>query len=185
MTMDDRARLASVKRMALAFQRHDWEQGVVAQAFLEAGDEDVALSMSVAAAARQTGDGRCSQLGLTPAITDPCAIGEALLFACERTGDAALYDAKERLLAWALRDAPRNGKGIVYHLLGAQEFWVDSMCFRHANDTMLMLVHVYILFAEPEVSCRYVSKRHISTLLTLDENKLYLLSHAGRFCARE
>ena len=41
--MDDRERLARVKRMALAFQRHDWEQGVVAQAFLEAGDEDVAV----------------------------------------------------------------------------------------------------------------------------------------------
>ena len=127
MAMDDRERLARVKRMALAFQRHDWEQGVVAQAFLEAGDEDVAVSLAMAAAARQTEDGRCSQLGLTPAITDPCAIGEALLFACERTGDAALYDAKERLLTWALHDAPRNGEGVVYHLLDAREFWVDSM----------------------------------------------------------
>ena len=125
--MEDRERLARVKRATLAFQRHDWEQGVVAQAFLEAGDLDLAVALAVTAAARQGADGRCAQLGVTPGITDPCSVGEALLLACQRTGDPALRSAKERLLDWALRGAPRNGAGVVYHLLGGREFWVDSM----------------------------------------------------------
>lgn len=48
-------------------------------------------------------------------------------FACERTGDAALIAAKDRLLNWALSGAPRSAKGIVYHLLDRREFWVDSL----------------------------------------------------------
>ncbi len=123
--MDDR--LEQVMRAALAMQRHNWEQGVVAQAFLEAGDERTGLLMAVEAANRQTEDGRCAQLGASKAATDPCAVGEALIRACEMTDDPALQNARDRLLDWALNRAPRNSEGIVYHLTDAREFWVDSM----------------------------------------------------------
>ena len=36
-----------VKRALLAMQRHNWEQGVTAQAFLEAGDEDIAIALAL------------------------------------------------------------------------------------------------------------------------------------------
>lgn len=116
----------SVKRAALAMQRYSWEQGVVAQAFLESGDTETALLLAVEAANRQIKDGRCAQIGDPGAVTDPCAIGEALVFACEQTNDPALIQAKDRLLKWALQDAPRNADGIVYHLDSKPEFWVDS-----------------------------------------------------------
>ena len=118
--------LRRVKAATLATQRHDWEQGVVAQAFLEAGEEETAILLAVEGANRQGADGRCCQLNPGQGVTDPCAVGEALIAACERTGDGALCRARDALLGWALTGAPRNGAGVVYHLTGGREFWVDS-----------------------------------------------------------
>lgn len=116
-----------VKRMLLSMQRYNWEQGVAAQAFLEAGDHDIAILLAIEAANRQHTDGRCAHIGESTAVTDPCAVGEALIFACEQTGDPFLCESRDRLLRWALRDAPRNAEGIVYHFLQGQLIWVDSM----------------------------------------------------------
>ena len=116
-----------VKRALLAMQRYNWEQGVATQAFLEAGDQDIAIAMAVEGANRQHTDGRCCHIGDSPAVTDPCAIGEALIFACEQTGDPALCAARDKLLHWALHAAPRSPQGTVYHFLEGQLIWVDSM----------------------------------------------------------
>ena len=118
--------LDKVKQAALTMQRYSWEQGVLAQAFLEAGEARTAILMAKEAARRQIPDGRCAQIGEPCAVTDPCAIGEALIFACEQTGDPELMKARDRLLRWALHDAPRNSQGIVCHLDNCPEVWVDS-----------------------------------------------------------
>lgn len=119
-------KLEKVKQAALTMQRYSWEQGVLAQAFLEAGEARAAILMAKEAARRQIADGRCAQVGEACAVTDPCAIGEALIFACEQTADPALIQAKDHLLHWALETAPRNAQGIVYHLDNCEEVWVDS-----------------------------------------------------------
>ena len=119
-------KLESVKLAALAMQRHNWEQGVLSQAFLEAGDHEIAILFAIEGAHRQNPDGRCAQLGNGSACTDPCAVGEALIFACEQTGDADLIAAKEKLMVWATQIAPRNEDGVVYHFDNRKEFWVDS-----------------------------------------------------------
>ena len=62
--------LEKVKRATLAMQRYSWEQGTVAQAFLEAGDTQTAILMAVEGANRQIEDGRCAQIGETAAVTD-------------------------------------------------------------------------------------------------------------------
>ena len=41
--------LEKVKCAALTMQRYDWEQGVVSQAFLEAGDTDTAILLAIVA----------------------------------------------------------------------------------------------------------------------------------------
>ena len=69
-----------VKRALLSMQRHNWEQGVAAQAFLEAGDKDIAIAMAHEGAYRQHDDGRCCHIANSSACTDPCAVGEALIF---------------------------------------------------------------------------------------------------------
>lgn len=119
--------LNQVKQAALAMQRYNWEQGVLAQAFLECGDTGTAILLAVEGANRQNAEGRCCHIGDSTASTDPCAVGEALLYACEQTADPMLLEAKKRLLRWALDLAPRNADGIVYHFSNGTEFWVDSM----------------------------------------------------------
>jgi len=119
--------LKKVKHAALSMQRHNWEQGVLAQAFLEAGDLETALLLAVEGANRQNGEGRCCHIAGSTASADPCAVGEALIAACEQTNDPVLIEAKDRLLRWALELAPRNSDGIVYHFSDGTEFWVDSM----------------------------------------------------------
>ena len=118
--------IEKVKRAALSMQRYNWEQGVLAQAFLEAGENETAVLLAIEAAHRQDEMGRCAAIGPAFSATDPCAVGEALIYACEQTGDPSLLQAKERLLHWALSEAPRNPDGIVYHLIDAPQFWVDS-----------------------------------------------------------
>lgn len=118
--------LSKVKHAALCMQRNNWEQGVLAQAFLEAGDRETAIQLAVEAVYRQQEDGRCCQIGASTASTDPCAVGEALIIAAETTGDPWLLQAKEKLLHWALELAPRNAEGIVYHFDDSREIWVDS-----------------------------------------------------------
>ena len=119
--------LEKVKHAALAMQRHNWEQGVLAQAFLECGDTDTAILLAVEGANRQNAEGCCCHIADSTASTDPCAVGEALLYACEQTCDPMLIAAKDRLLRWALELAPRSPEGIVYHFSDGTEFWVDSM----------------------------------------------------------
>ncbi len=116
-----------VKRALLSMQRHNWEQGVTAQAFLEAGDHDIAIALALEGANRQSADGRCCHIADSTACTDPCAVGEALIFAAEKTGDPFLCDARDKLLHWALVDAPRSPSGVVYHFQHGQLIWVDSM----------------------------------------------------------
>ena len=116
-----------VKCALLCMQRYNWEQGVTAQAFLEAGDTDIAIALALEGANRQIADGRCCHIADSTAVTDPCAVGEALIFAAEQTGDPFLCQARDKLLHWALHDAPRNQQGVVYHFLQGQLIWVDSM----------------------------------------------------------
>ena len=116
-----------VKTALLAMQRHNWEQGVAAQAFLEAGDHEIAIALALEGANRQAADGRCCHIADSTACTDPCAVGEALIFAAEQTGDPFLVAAKDKLLYWAMHDAPRSPSGVVYHFQQGQLIWVDSM----------------------------------------------------------
>ena len=116
-----------VKAAALSMQRYNWEQGVTAQAFLEAGDGEIAIALAVEGANRQNADGRCCHIAESTAVTDPCAVGEALIFAADTTGDPFLQAAREQLLRWAMHDAPRNADGVVYHFTHDRLIWVDSM----------------------------------------------------------
>jgi len=118
--------LDKVKLMALCMQRYSWEQGCLAQAFLELGDERETILLAKEALLRQMDDGRAAMIGNSTAITDPCSVGEALVFAFHRTGDELFKESYERLRKWALHDAPRNENGIVYHITDKNEIWADS-----------------------------------------------------------
>ena len=108
-------------------QRHSWEQGVAMQAFLEAGDMDTVIALAKEAVYRQTKDGRTAVIGVQDAITDPCSVGEALIAACEKTEDKDLESGLNKLVTWAISDAPKSEEGILYHLDTSCQFWADSL----------------------------------------------------------
>lgn len=122
-----RERVEKAKRCLLAMQRHSWEQGLAMQAFYEQGDMETVACLAYEAVYRSMEDGRAASIGVFDAVTDPCAVGEALLAACRMTEDEALIKGKDALLAWALRRAPRNREGVLYHLNTSRQFWVDSL----------------------------------------------------------
>ncbi|MDL2323656.1 glycoside hydrolase family 88 protein [Ruminococcaceae bacterium OttesenSCG-928-A16] len=116
-----------VKLALLGMQRHSWEQGVAMQAFLEQGDMEAVVALAKEAVWRQTPDGRAAMIGVSDAITDPCAVGEGLLAAANHTKAQDLLHGNQLLLQWALQKAPRNASGVLYHLNTSKQFWVDSM----------------------------------------------------------
>jgi rhamnogalacturonyl hydrolase YesR len=118
--------ITKVKLALLAMQRHSWEQGTAMQAFFEQGDMDIVIPLAKEAVYRRLADGRAAVIGSPNAVTDPCSVGEALIAACKQTGDAALKQGLDELLEWALKKAPRNSKGVVYHLDNSPQIWSDS-----------------------------------------------------------
>ena len=115
-----------VRNALLAMQRYSWEQGVAAQSFLESGDSEMVVLFARESVVRQLADGRTGVIGNLTAVTDPAAIGEALLFAARSTSDPALKAAADKLLDWLLNKAPRTRDGILYHLHDRPQVWVDS-----------------------------------------------------------
>jgi unsaturated rhamnogalacturonyl hydrolase len=116
-----------VKLALLSMQRNSWEQGVAMDAFFEQGDRDVVIALAKEAANRRMPDGRPAMIRPDEGATDPCSVGEALIFSFRETDDKDLGDACDSLLNWALKTAPRNPNGIVYHVPNRPEFWIDSM----------------------------------------------------------
>jgi len=118
--------LERVKSMALCMQRRSWEQGCLAQAFLELGDERTTILLAKEAQLQQGDDGRVGMTVDSPVVTDPCSMGEALLFAYGKTKDECFKKSYEKLLNWALYVAPRNQSGLLYHITNKAEIWADS-----------------------------------------------------------
>ena len=110
---------------AMAMQRHDWEQGVLAQALLEAGDRKRVILLTRAAIVQRAPDGRLGVM-ISGSPTDPAMGGAAYAKAAEWTGDQQMIEAVDGLLEWIRHKAPRNADGILYHVFGAPEMWSDG-----------------------------------------------------------
>ena len=119
-------RIAKAIRAAMSMQRRDWEQGILAQAMLQAGEREYAILLTKAAIVQQTPDGRMAVV-VSGGPTDPSMGGVAYNKAAEWTADAQIREAVERLLDWIRTKAPRNAAGILYHVFGAREMWSDGL----------------------------------------------------------
>ena len=117
--------IQKAKAAAFAMQRRDWEQGILAQGLLEAGDREGVILMTKAAMVQQTPDGRMGVVG-TGGPTDPAMGGAAYAQAAEWTGDGRMQQAVKDLLAWIRSKAPRSKDGILYHVFEAPEVWSDG-----------------------------------------------------------
>jgi len=110
---------------AMAMQRRDWEQGILAQALLEAGDRERVILLTRAAMVQATPDGRLGVVVLG-GPTDPAMGGAAYAKAAEWTGDKQMREAVDAMLEWIRHKAPRTADGILYHVFDAPEIWSDG-----------------------------------------------------------
>jgi unsaturated rhamnogalacturonyl hydrolase len=122
---DATARIAKAASAALAMQRRDWEQGILAQAFLEAGDNERVILLTKAAIVQRVPDGRLGVV-VSGSPTDPAMGGEAYWRAGQLTGDPQIQEAARGLLAWIRTGAPRSQDGTLYHVFKSPEMWSDG-----------------------------------------------------------
>ena len=61
--MENTEIIQKVKTALLSMQRHSWEQGVSAHAFLDLGEKDMVIAFARSAVMRQEEDGRAAVMG--------------------------------------------------------------------------------------------------------------------------
>ena len=114
--------VAKVRAAALAMQRKSWEQGVLAQAFLEEGDDDAVVQMARASLICPDKNGLVAALGGAP--VDPLMVGESVWQAAQFSDDPELRKAARAMLDFTLRRAPRAVDGTIFHT--GRTIWSDS-----------------------------------------------------------
>lgn len=119
-------RVERVKTATLGMQRYDWEQGTVAQAFLEMGELDLAISLARGAILRQE-KGRFSVLKGNGPINDCASVGEVVLFAGKHTGDPIFRKGADEMLEVIRTTTHRSSDGVIYHTQEPQKgIWSDA-----------------------------------------------------------
>lgn len=119
-------RLNKVITAALTMQRWPWEQGVLAQALLEVGKEELTILFAKEAVTNQYKDGRLAMKTDRYAAADPASNGEPVLFAAGKTGDNRLKAAADRMLDYLLYRAPKTREGILFHNENEGMIWADA-----------------------------------------------------------
>jgi rhamnogalacturonyl hydrolase YesR len=118
------ALLEKVAAAALAMQRHSWEQGILAQAFLDMADRERLILMAKSAIIEKAADGRLAAIG--GGATDPAMGGTAYWWAGELTRDPQMQEAARGLLEFVLKKTPRAADGTYYHVFNGSQMWSDS-----------------------------------------------------------
>jgi rhamnogalacturonyl hydrolase YesR len=118
-------RIEKATSAAMAMQRRDWEQGILAQALMQAGDRERVILLTKAAIVQQTPDGRMGVV-VNGGPTDPAMGGAAYAKAAEWTRDPQMRHAIDQMLGWIRHLAPRNPDGILYHTFTGPEMWSDG-----------------------------------------------------------
>jgi rhamnogalacturonyl hydrolase YesR len=116
--------LEKVAQAALSMQRHSWEHGILAQAFLDMDDHERVILMTKSAMVEKAADGRLAAIG--GGATDPAMGGAAYWSAAQWTGDPLMQQAANGLLEFVLKKTPRAADGTCYHVFNAPEMWSDS-----------------------------------------------------------
>jgi len=122
---ETKQRINKAALAGLAMERRDWEQGILAQAFLEAGRTDDLIRMTKAAIVQRVPDGRLAVV-VEGGPTDPAMGGAAYWLAGQITRDAEIQAAVNGLLDWILHKAPSAPDGTLYHVFDHPQVWSDG-----------------------------------------------------------
>jgi rhamnogalacturonyl hydrolase YesR len=125
LSRDLRERINRAAAAGLAMERRDWEQGILAQAFLEAGQVDDLIRLTKAAIVQRVPDGRLAVV-VEGGPTDPAMGGGAYWHAAQITRDPEIQLAVDGLLDWILHKAPRAPDGTLYHVFDHPQVWSDG-----------------------------------------------------------
>lgn len=109
----------------LAMQRHPWEQGVASHAAIDADRRNLAALLAHDAIVRQDAEGRLGATG-DSGLVNCGACGEAVAILA-REGDALAAAALDRQTTWFLEGCPRGDSGVLFHIEGKPEVWVDTV----------------------------------------------------------
>ncbi|MBN2177169.1 MAG: glycoside hydrolase family 88 protein [Demequinaceae bacterium] len=109
----------------LAMQRHPWEQGVASHAAIDSHRIDLARLLAHDAIVRQDAEGRLAATG-DAGLVNGAACGEAVALVA-RGGDPAASVALDRQAMWLAQVCPRGESGILFHMEGRPEVWVDTV----------------------------------------------------------
>jgi|SRR5579872_141950 len=139
-------RIKLLATAGLAMQRRDWEQGVLAHAFFEVGDNEAVILLTKAAIVQRAADGRLAVVE-PGGPTDPAMGGEAYWHAAQMTGDSGIKSAVQGMLDWILHKAPRAPDGTLYHIFEGPQVWSDGYfsapCFLaamgHYDEALLQI----------------------------------------------
>lgn len=146
--MTGNEKLRKVKLALFTMIKHPWEHGTAAQAFMESGDDDIAVLMAHEAVFRQLSDGRLAGISHCQNITDSCVCGEPVMFAYKKTGEEKYKIAAEKMLKY-IDEAPACG-GIQLH---SYDFTMI------AADCMFMVAPFYSVMGRHEDAVRQVDLR--------------------------
>jgi len=125
LSADTRERIDKSAAAGLAMERRDWEQGTLAQAFLEAGQVDNVIRLTKAAMVQRVPDGRLAVV-VEGGPTDPAMGGAAYWLAGQITRDPEIQQAVNGLLDWILHKAPCAADGTLYHVFDHPQVWSDG-----------------------------------------------------------
>lgn len=109
----------------LAMQRHSWEQGVTSHAAIDSGRDGLARLLARDAMVRQDADGRLGATG-DPGLVNGGACGEAVAILA-REGIPGADAALDRQSRWFLQTCPRGESGVLHHMDGESQVWVDTV----------------------------------------------------------
>ena len=110
----------------LAMQRLSWEQGVAGHAVLDLGRADLARVIADDAVVRQDEHGRLGEVD-GGGLVNCGSLVEVVDTVWRAAGRSAMRTALDRQLAWFERDCPRAADGTLYHLVGSEQMWADSV----------------------------------------------------------
>jgi len=133
----------------LTMIRYPWEHGTATNAFMESGDERIAILMASESVHRQHRDGRLGWIPGSNNITDPAVCGESVMYAYRMTGDEKYKKAADKMLAY-LETAPATPEGIHYH---------NTENFMIAADCMYMTPPFYAVMGQYDEAVRQVDLR--------------------------
>lgn len=118
-----------VMQAMLCMTRQCWEQGIAAQALMEAGQEGL-LELAVHdMVLRQSCDGRLCNVENTPAVTDSAFCVPAVLLTGKRMQKENYKEAAQKNIRFFLKDAERAVDGTLFHMRSTREIWADSAAF--------------------------------------------------------